>query len=161
MTHVTQDAQTLSCNTINKKARCRVWQFTLNNYTSEQVKKLTEGKYEYLFQEETGESGTPHLQGMLRFKNPRSFASIKKLLPKAHIEPGKSLVALVRYCSKDETRTGEIYSNFTYQKYLDTVTQEKMTPEKVLELIEEKVKKDIESFRTNLEHQKMLSELPI
>lgn len=101
--------QTEICNTNFTKSRG--WTFTINNYTKDDIKNLQTFKCEYLFQEETGEKGTPHLQGMLYYKNAVSFKSIKKLLPTAHIEKMKSKIASIKYCSKEETRTGEIYSN--------------------------------------------------
>lgn len=49
-----------------------------------------------------GDSGTAHLQCYVRFTNPRSFNSVKKLLPKAHIEVAKGNDAQNKtYCTKD------------------------------------------------------------
>lgn len=98
-----------------KRVRFRNWVFTLNNYTASDIGTLTqpnnENIYKYIFQEETGESGTPHLQGLLCYTNPVGFSALKKLIPKAHVEPCKNKNASIQYCSKEETRTGEIYNN--------------------------------------------------
>lgn len=114
MTHDTNDTDHF-CNTVeSKSARSRNWFFTLNNYTADDIKCLTEVKgneYQYVFQEEKGESGTPHLQGILMFKNARSFKSVKKLLKRAHLERVKNRLAAIRYCAKPETRIGNTYTN--------------------------------------------------
>lgn len=74
-------------------AQSRVWDFTLNNYTddevetvkrwSTEVKKLTVSK-------ELGEAGTPHLQGRVTFARAYRLAALKKLLPRAHWEATKA-----------------------------------------------------------------------
>lgn len=80
----------------------RAYSFTLNNYTSDQVTALKEIKYKYIvLGDEIGESGTPHIQGYIVFTSPISFSSIKKKIPKAHIEVSKGNAEQNRdYCSK-------------------------------------------------------------
>lgn len=91
-------------NTKDKKSR--KWVFTLNNYTEEEFTKIKEFgekncKY-FIVGKEIGESGTPHLQGYMRFANARSFASMKKTIPKAHIEIAFGTdIENQKYCSKD------------------------------------------------------------
>lgn len=102
------------CNTSNKsssRVRSRNWCFTLNNYTEEDINSLKTDDYEYVFQEETGEQGTKHLQGLICFKNPMSLSSLKKINNKAHWEKCKNKKASIKYCTKEDTRTGNIYSN--------------------------------------------------
>lgn len=102
----------LGRNTSNVRPRkSRNWQFTLNNYTPEEIKEICDSKYQYIFQEETGSEGTPHLQGMISSANAVSFNSIKQLIPRAHIEAAKNKNALINYCQKGATRTGKIYCN--------------------------------------------------
>lgn len=110
VTRVTQSDT--ACNT-NKgcELRSRNWCFTWNNYDQTTIDDIRQLDCGHLFQEEVGESGTPHLQGVLGFTNARSFLAVKKLLPKAHIEPCKVLAASLRYCSKEESRCGKIYCN--------------------------------------------------
>lgn len=46
------------------------WQFTLNNYTEDDIEKIQETMKdigEYVFETEIGENGTPHLQGYIEF----------------------------------------------------------------------------------------------
>lgn len=100
------------------------WCFTLNNYTSSDIVSLKEKfdneivpkfqsstgwAHKYIFQEETGENGTPHLQGYVAFRNklrPISVVGDRRI----HWEKCKHPVASIRYCCKSDTRTGEIYS---------------------------------------------------
>jgi len=89
------------------------WCFTVNNYTVEQIERLERiFQHEcswYIFQEETGENGTPHLQGTLRLKNRKRLTEMKKIDSGAHWESTKSIQASIVYCTKEETRTGKIY----------------------------------------------------
>lgn len=100
-----------ACNTKN-----RAWTFTWNNYTDDDIsyleKKLDCG--EYVFGEEIGEKGTPHLQGVVRFKNARSFNSMRNLFKNNHIEICKNWIGSKIYCSKD----GETYTNIQNHKIL-------------------------------------------
>lgn len=95
-----------------KQVSCaKNWCFTLNNYSEKDIESLCSSSSikSYIFQEETGENGTPHLQGFVEFKN--------KLRPKTlfssriHWEKTKNVEASIAYCSKEETRTGKVYSN--------------------------------------------------
>ena len=104
------------------RVRVRNWVFTLNNYTEEEIKSLAQQNC-YLFQEETGENGTPHLQGMLCFPNPMSLSSMKRINGRAHWEPCKNKIASIQYCSKESTRSGKIYCNFDYLKHVVHVAQ--------------------------------------
>jgi hypothetical protein len=63
------------------------------------------------FQEEKGESGTPHLQVVGSFKNARTFKCMKKKFPKAHIEKCNNLEKSIKYCSKLDTRDGIQFSS--------------------------------------------------
>lgn len=87
--------------------------FTFNNYNNIEYSKIVEicesRSYLYCIGEEVGESGTPHLQGYIEFKTPKSWSTIKKLLPKAHIEKAKgNRQQNLTYCKKD----GKFKSNF-------------------------------------------------
>lgn len=97
--------------------RAREWCFTLNNWTEEEYKHIvdtidedielpngTTKKYEYyIIGKETGENGTPHLQGFVKFSNARSFNSVRKLFGnRAHVEQCKgNAYQNFTYCSKD------------------------------------------------------------
>jgi len=90
------------------------WCFTYNNYTVETIETVEtifshECKW-YMFQEETGENGTPHLQGTICLNKKQRLSELKKIDPKIHWEPTKSVKASIEYCSKYQTRTGRLYS---------------------------------------------------
>ncbi len=99
---------------MNKSHRARSWVFTLNNYTIEDINTLTHPDFKtyvnkFCFQEEIGENENKHLQGVINFKNPRHFDKMKELLPKAHWEQCRNLKRSLVYCSKEDTRNGEIF----------------------------------------------------
>lgn len=89
------------------------WCFTWNNYEMERMEsiillfqKLCKN---YVFQEETGENGTPHLQGVISLKKAMRWTELK--LPKTiHWEKCRNLEASYAYCQKQETRTGNVYT---------------------------------------------------
>lgn len=71
-------------------SKSRAYCFTLNNYTEEEYLSVTSLESKYLVVgKEKGESGTPHLQGFIYFENPRGFNSVKKSIPRAHLEISK------------------------------------------------------------------------
>lgn len=85
--------------------KSRGYCFTINNFTGwdeADVERLQECATYYVYGKEVGESGTPHLQGYVRFKNPVGFNRIKQLLPRAHIERQKgTCLEAANYCKKD------------------------------------------------------------
>lgn len=90
--------------------RATAWSITINNPTDadkQRVELLKVNKWfrEWKAQEEVGAEGTPHIQAMLRTEQVR-FATIKKALPRAHIEIARNIQALANYVHKDETATG-------------------------------------------------------
>jgi len=102
-------------NNLASKKKSRSWFFTFNNYSKEQCGTLaqifSEMVEQYVFQEETGENGTKHLQGAIRFKNP-VYMKFQCSFPKEiHWERCRNWRKAVKYCSKRDTRTGEVYHN--------------------------------------------------
>lgn len=82
------------------------WTFTLNNPTPDHevvLRDLVPDIASYVvFGRETGDSGTPHLQGYLQLVKRKRLAGMKKLLQTAHWEPARStLDANKKYCTKD------------------------------------------------------------
>lgn len=109
--------QRLSCaevagNTPGDCKKSRGWSITINNPTSEEIfhfKSFTENNCVHgKFQIEKGEeNGTEHLQGCIYFKNERTFNSMKRTFPRAHIERARNYSQLEAYCGKAKTRIGE------------------------------------------------------
>jgi len=106
--------------------RSRNWLLT-NNYKEEQpvsnddllkyIQDIT-GLVYTAFQLEQGEQGTRHHQIYISFKNAKSFDTIKKLFPKAHIESVQGTPQQASdYCTKSDSRIGEpvIYGTLPVQ----------------------------------------------
>ncbi len=90
-----------------RNERARHWFLTWNNHTEESIRILRriKGLQKYIIQEETGIEGTPHLQGVMSFKDAKKWTTLRKHAP-IYWKPAKNLLACKLYCSKLETRTG-------------------------------------------------------
>lgn len=102
-------ASTLNTKRVNQRIH---WFFTFNNYDGEDIaillKVFNEICYMYAFQEETGKSGTPHLQGVISLKRAARWTEFG--LQKAiHWEKPNNVKDCYRYCTKKDTRTGSVY----------------------------------------------------
>lgn len=88
-----------------RQERSRGWCFTLNNPTewdNVDIDKLADESSYLIYGKETGESGTPHLQGFVYFSTLKSFNQLRDLLPRAHVEKQRgTLDAAIEYCKKD------------------------------------------------------------
>ena len=94
----------------------KIWCFTINNYNHNDIVLLSSlypNEAEYIcFQEEQGlETGTPHLQGVVKFNNsirPLEYKPLKKL-SSGHWTKCRNYAASIDYCHKAESRIGRIY----------------------------------------------------
>jgi len=82
------------------------WCFTLNNYTDADIDRIrsveSETSFSYcVFGKETGDSGTPHLQGFICFKARKTLASLVALLGQAHYTVARQIQNSIAYCKKD------------------------------------------------------------
>lgn len=86
------------------------WCFTLNNPTDDEINEIEALGTELPFQivylvygKETGESGTPHLQGYICFKRKRERSVVKDIVsPRTHLESAKGTPTQAsEYCKKD------------------------------------------------------------
>lgn len=99
--------------TRTKDSRKRGYCFTYNNprtgfeFFLELVFGESQAKY-LVYQLETGESGTPHVQGYIFWDKPQSFSQVKALLgDEVHIEAAKGTPAQNKtYCTKTTSRLG-------------------------------------------------------
>lgn len=112
--------------------RNRNYSITINNYTDEQIKNWLKIEGEYVFQEEKGAKGTPHLQGFHMFKSPKTFEQVKEIFPTAHIEVVRNIIAIKKYCSKEDTLAGKRYCNVTRWKIKEAVAPEKIPDRQAL-----------------------------
>lgn len=86
-----------------KMQRSRDWCYTLNNYSEAErdAHRALDCAY-HVFGYERGDSGTPHLQGYIRFKEKKSLKQLKTMMPRAHVEPRKGTIdQAVDYCKKE------------------------------------------------------------
>jgi len=92
----------MSAEELNLKSRD--YCYTLNNYTQDEYEALGRISCRYhIYGKEVGENNTPHIQGYIYFVNPRAFSSMKKLMPRAHIETTQgSPQHNQTYCSKQK-----------------------------------------------------------
>lgn len=94
--------------------------FTWNNYENRDIETLISffevHADKYAFQEETGASGTRHLQGVVSLHKAMRYTEFG--LPKCiHWETTRHLTRSYEYATKDETRTGEVYvKNYAWKK---------------------------------------------
>lgn len=105
-------ASAVSITQKQSQERANCWSITINNPTQEELalwQRATEHHWvkEALGQLEVGESGTPHIQGLLRTTQVR-FAQVKKLFPRAHIEVARNVNALAKYVQKEDTRVATL-----------------------------------------------------
>ena len=87
-------------------SRSKRWCFTLNNFTSAEERFILDhvDSFDYLVVgKETGEAGTPHLQGFVIFKQRLRIANAKLLLGnRCHLESARGTPQQASdYCKKD------------------------------------------------------------
>lgn len=114
------------------------WAFTLNNYKKEHIDilslRMAQLETKFIWGEEVGEKGTPHLQGYIEFKKkvrPTECIGIKQI----HWEKCKgNREQNVKYCSKE----GKYVTNFFIEKPIKVIENLRPWQAQVLEtLIEE------------------------
>lgn len=102
------------------------WFFTFNNYFPADI-DILETKFrticnKYIFQEELGENGTPHLQGCIFLKKKMRWSEFfPKDYNNIHWEEMRNEKASIAYCCKDETRVGNIFK-WGFPRELDIIT---------------------------------------
>lgn len=93
---------------MTKTRQLRNFCFTLNNYTEDEytavVTWLIDNTKYAIVAKETGEAkATPHLQGYAESKSSRRFDTIRRALPRAHIEPRRGTAQQASdYCKKED-----------------------------------------------------------
>lgn len=90
---------------MQQHGKSKGWCFTINNPNGcddIEIKKLKEVTLYGVIGRETGEGGTFHYQGFVRFTYSARFERIKGILARAHIEPQRgSIHQASEYCKKD------------------------------------------------------------
>lgn len=115
----TQEESSQAGERNTKAGRCspaKNWCFTFNNYKENDPENIHmlmgQVSTKWCFQEETGESGTPHLQGAVSFKEKVRPMGLFKEWPGIHWELMRNEHAAFKYASKEDTRTGKTYASF-------------------------------------------------
>lgn len=89
--------------TVNPNNPYRAWVFTLNNPSDSNYDLLKLQDYQYyVLGLEVAESGTEHIQGYVYMKKRVRLAQMKRMLPRAHLEPARGTPQQnYDYCTKD------------------------------------------------------------
>ena len=127
----------------NDKKKKRNWFLTWNNYPSDGVETLKtlgkQAKY-FVFQEERGEEGTPHIQGVICFHNAKTRDQVREKV-RGWWAPCRNVEASKVYCSKIDTRIGPTHvKGFVLKEQIYDVVEKKGYFEwqkKIVKLIEE------------------------
>lgn len=115
-------------------SKAKHWLFTLNNPTPDEVKEqlshLPTSALYLCYGREVGESGTPHLQGYITWRNRRSLRQCKQFLLRAHWTIARGTPQEnMDYCEKDATEEnpfvqfGELPVKKGSRSDLDTIRQ--------------------------------------
>ncbi len=108
------------------------WCLTLNNYSENELKMLSEwcsSNSQAILSKEIGESGTPHIQGYIELNAKLRFTALKKIpaFERCHLEGAKgNRKQNEDYCSKD----GEIIINTLKKKNVNSKYDEWLTYDK-------------------------------
>lgn len=90
----------------NKKLRrfCLTWNNPPATAVEQLIEFATKKKAVYaIFGRETGETGTPHIQGYVHLQTAMTFTAIKSAFPALHLEKAKGTAQQNKlYCSKEE-----------------------------------------------------------
>jgi len=90
---------------VPERSQYKAWCYTLNNYTEEDVERLqglVDGVEYHVFGKEVGGSGTPHLQGFIKFEKRKRCMAVKALIgSNPHVEYAHHPNQAAQYCKKD------------------------------------------------------------
>lgn len=84
--------------------RSKLWCFTLNNYTDDDLQRLSnpiDGVVYMVFGKEIASTGTPHLQGTICFAERKRLLGVKEVVGNAHCTVTRFLTQSIEYCKKD------------------------------------------------------------
>lgn len=126
---------------VDKSKKNRNYFFTWNNpdISGSNLAQIFESyDAKWVFQLEEGKNATRHYQGLIAFKNARSFSALKSEFPKWHIEVCKNLTSAVAYCSKADSRVeGPWFKGFKIKKDLKTITNLYKWQEQIINILKE------------------------
>lgn len=89
-------------------SRAKKWVYTLNNpsenelRTAEDLYLSSHGLIYHVFGKETGDSGTPHLQGFILFQERKRLSTLRSIFSRAHFEVARGTPhQAADYCKKE------------------------------------------------------------
>lgn len=85
-------------------SQAKFWCFTLNNYSNEDITRLSNPLQDVnyiVFGKEVGQSGTPHLQGTVCFTRRLRRNQVVAIIGRAHCTVTRDLSQSIEYCKKD------------------------------------------------------------
>lgn len=132
------DGNTIPPQSQNKRAtQLKFHSFTWNNYPIDAVDTLETtfkpSAKRYVFQEERGAQGTPHIQGTI--ETIKKMRSSEFYLPtQIHWEKTRNVEASFKYCAKQDSKIGETYS-FGMPKPLRLIQELRPWQQQVFDLI--------------------------
>lgn len=89
---------------VSGMSRAKHWCFTLNNYSQDDIDRITAhaSTFDYVvFGKEVGDSGTPHLQGFVSFPNRVRRSMCIQTIGQAHFTIARHIDNSIQYCKKD------------------------------------------------------------
>jgi len=119
-----------------KSGKCK-YDFVWNNFKKDELDNikivLIKLCKRYIWGEEIGESGTPHLQGFMDLKKKMRITELKKYFPLFHFGECRNEPALIEYCQKD----GCNIQSFGFPKPIKTLSLDQLYDWelKILELL--------------------------
>jgi hypothetical protein len=114
------------------------WCFTLNNYNQSHIDMFLNVSSsivpKFIFQEEKGENGTPHLQGYLCFAKKSRPLSVfdSKLI---HWEPCRNVKKSIAYCKKGDTRNGKCFGRKISIPFIQSIDKLYLWEEEIITIL--------------------------
>lgn len=94
------------------KPQSKHWCFTMNNYTEDDVTRLSQLKNTQaayiIFGREVGEQGTPHLQGFVSFPSRKRLPQVIAALGQCHCSIARLITQSIEYCKKEDENAIEV-----------------------------------------------------
>ena len=87
-----------------RRQNAKHWCFTLNNYTDQDLSRLSrlpEDSNYITYGKEVGASGTPHLQGFVSFQSRKRRSQLAPIIGRAHFSITQSISGSIDYCKKE------------------------------------------------------------
>lgn len=139
----TEEADTVSTqrvgNSKSTRMRSRNWSITWFDYPTNHLQILDTKTHQYVGQvEKCPKSGRLHLQIGVAFTNAVGPKHVQACFPGSHHEPARSWEHLKAYCSKEDSRAGEQFTNIkTARKIIDPLQNRVAYPwqEEILNLV--------------------------